>query len=47
VNVLLTDSALRTKMGRSSRRRVEEQFSWVSIARQTLELYEHVVANHR
>jgi glycosyltransferase involved in cell wall biosynthesis len=43
VNRLLADSALRETMGRMARRRVEEQFSWTSIARQTLAFYSDVI----
>ncbi len=45
VNVLLDDAELRASMARKARARVEQQFSWGSIARQTLEFYEHVRAN--
>jgi glycosyltransferase involved in cell wall biosynthesis len=31
-------------MARKARRRVEEHFSWTSIARQTLEFYETLVS---
>ena len=44
VNVLLDDPDLRASMARKARARVEQQFSWASIARQTLEFYEHVRA---
>jgi starch synthase len=47
VNVLLDDPALRETMGRKARARVEQQFSWTSIARQTLDFYEHLVTAHR
>jgi alpha-maltose-1-phosphate synthase len=47
VNVLLDDPALRDTMGRKARARVEEHFSWTSIARQTLEFYTHLIASHR
>jgi starch synthase len=40
VNTLLDDPELRASMARKARRRVEEHFSWTSIARQTLEFYE-------
>jgi alpha-maltose-1-phosphate synthase len=46
VNVLLQDPDRREAMGRKARARVEEQFSWRSIARQTLDYYEHLVAAH-
>jgi starch synthase len=44
VNVLLDDPALRQKMSINARARVEEQFSWSSIARQTVGFYEELVA---
>ena len=47
VNVLLEDRDLREAMGRKARTRVEEQFSWTSIARQTLDFYEALAAAHR
>jgi glycosyltransferase involved in cell wall biosynthesis len=47
VNILLADQSLREAMGRKARQRVEQQFSWTSIARQTLEFYQHVVTAHQ
>jgi starch synthase len=44
VNILLDDPALRESMAEKSRARVEQHFSWTSIARQTLEFYEELVA---
>jgi glycosyltransferase involved in cell wall biosynthesis len=46
VNTLLQDPALRAAMARRARSRVEEHFSWTSIARQTLNFYEEVIARH-
>jgi len=46
VNTLLADPELRAKMARAARRRVEERFSWTSIARQTLDFYQHLVDRH-
>jgi len=46
VNVLLDDPALRQSMAEKARLRVERQFSWTSIARQTLGFYEDLVAAH-
>jgi alpha-maltose-1-phosphate synthase len=46
VNVLLDDPALRQSMAERARFRVEQQFSWTSIARHTLEFYEELVAAH-
>ena len=47
VNCLLDDPALRAAMARNARARVEQHFSWQSIARQTLEFYEDVIADYR
>jgi glycogen synthase len=47
VNVLLDDENLRKSMASESRKRVERQFSWTTIARQTLEFYQELVAAHR
>lgn len=44
VNVLLDDPDLRETMGKRARARVEQHFSWTSIARQTLEFYQELVA---
>jgi glycosyltransferase involved in cell wall biosynthesis len=46
VNALLNDASRRTTMGRRARIRVEEQFSWTSIARQTVAFYEEVIARY-
>jgi alpha-maltose-1-phosphate synthase len=43
VNRLLADSALRATMARMARLRVEQHFSWTSIARQTLEFYSDII----
>ncbi|MEO7275066.1 MAG: glycogen synthase [Vicinamibacterales bacterium] len=43
VNRLLADSALRATMARASRLRVEQHFSWTSIARKTLDFYANVI----
>jgi alpha-maltose-1-phosphate synthase len=39
IDTLLADPALRAKMGAASRQRVEQQFSWASVARRTLDFY--------
>ncbi len=39
VNALMADADRRTAMGTAARKRVEEQFSWRSIAEQTLDFY--------
>ena len=44
VNTLLDDPAMRDRMATQARARVEQKFSWTSIARQTLEFYEELVA---
>ena len=46
VNRLLADPELRATMARTARKRVEEQFSWTSIARQTLDFYTRVIERH-
>ncbi|MDH5339822.1 MAG: glycogen synthase [Rubrivivax sp.] len=46
VNTLLDDPDLRAAMGRRARERVEQRFSWASIARQTLDFYTEVIAAH-
>ena len=46
VNVLLDDPALRQRMAEKARARVEQQFSWTSIAKQTLEFYQELVQTH-
>jgi glycosyltransferase involved in cell wall biosynthesis len=46
VNVLLSDPELRGRMARKARARVEQQFGWTAIARQTMEFYESVTARH-
>jgi alpha-maltose-1-phosphate synthase len=47
VNVLLDDPDLRTAMGAKARARVEQKFSWTSIARQTLEFYQELILHQR
>jgi glycogen synthase len=47
VNVLLDDPALQEAMAGKARARVEQEFSWTSIARQTASFYEDVIARHR
>ncbi len=44
VNVLLDDPELRRSMGRKARVRVEERFSWTSIAKQTADFYSDVLS---
>jgi len=46
VNTLLDDADLRARMGRRARERVEQKFSWTSIARQTLAFYEEIITRH-
>jgi glycosyltransferase involved in cell wall biosynthesis len=47
VNVLVDNPGLRDTMARNARARVEQSFSWTSIARQTLEFYQELIARHR
>jgi starch synthase len=44
INALMKDPASREVMGLAGRRRAVEHFSWAAIARQTVELYEDVIA---
>jgi glycogen synthase len=46
VNSLLRNPALRASMAARARARVESQFSWTSIARQTLAFYEELIRGH-
>ena len=39
INHLLRDGALREQMARAGRKRVEREFAWAAIARQTADLY--------
>jgi starch synthase len=43
INQLMKDQQLREKFGKAGRKRVEEQFSWTSIAQRTKALYETLV----
>jgi starch synthase len=43
INRLMKDRQLREKFGRAGRKRVEENFSWFSIAQKTKALYENLV----
>lgn len=43
VNELMADSALRERMGKAGRKRVEEHFGWTAIARRTVNLYKSLV----
>jgi glycogen synthase len=43
INTILGDDALRAAMSRRARARVEEHFSWTSIARRTLDFYEWLI----
>jgi starch synthase len=47
INRLLADPALRARMGRAGRRRVEEHFAWSTIARRTVDLYQSLLAARR
>ncbi|NCB37993.1 MAG: glycogen synthase [Erysipelotrichia bacterium] len=43
INTLMADPALRNKMAAAGRRRVEDVFSWKSIAHQTVDLYNSLI----
>ena len=43
INILLDNKELREKMAKNGRKRVEETFDWVAIAKQVKELYESLV----
>jgi starch synthase len=45
-NTLLRNPEMRAAMGRKARARVEQQFSWSSVARQTLTFYQEVLTRH-
>lgn len=46
VNMILRDDELREKMGKASRQRVEDVFSWTAIAEQTAQFYQEVISNY-
>ena len=43
INILLSDAALRKKMGEHGRRKVEEKFTWDKVVRQIEEVYKEVI----
>ena len=43
INELINDDALRNKMAENSRKRVEDYFDWVAIAKQVEELYKSLI----
>jgi len=43
VNKLVNNKELRDSMAKNGRRRVEEHFDWVAIAKQTKELYKSLI----
>jgi starch synthase len=47
VSALLADREKAKRFGEAGRRRVEEKFSWTSIADQTIELYRELIASRR
>ncbi|MDR1760750.1 MAG: glycogen synthase [Fibrobacter sp.] len=47
LNLILDDKALAKRMGEASRKRAIDVFSWKSIAKQTLNFYESVLARYR
>ncbi len=44
---LLSDREKARRFGEAGRRRVEEKFSWTSIAEQTIELYRELIGKHQ
>jgi len=40
---LLSDGALRERLGKAGRKLVEEKYNWTEVARQTLRLYERIL----
>lgn len=47
INRVLADPALRERMSQAGRKRVEQNFAWSAIARQTLELYQSLATRGR
>lgn len=43
INKLIDDKELRESMAKKGRKRVEEYFDWISIAKQTEELYKTLI----
>lgn len=43
INSLMADPALKDSMAKAGRKRVEDVFSWKSIAQQTVELYKSLI----
>lgn len=47
INKLMADPALCDKFAKAGRKRVEEVFSWKSIAKQTVELYKSIISERK
>jgi alpha-maltose-1-phosphate synthase len=47
ISILLADPQRARQFGDAGRKRVEEKFSWSTIAAQTIDLYRHLIASHR
>ena len=47
VNALVADPARARAMGRAGRQRAEQEFSWRTIAEQTVAVYRAAIAAHR
>ncbi len=45
INTLIQAPEKRRQMGGAARKRIENQFSWASIARQTMDFYAHLIKN--
>jgi glycogen synthase len=46
INKLLADQEIRQKFAKAGRKRVEEYFSWSSIAKKTISYYEEMIGNY-
>lgn len=47
INILLNNKDLAVKFGENGRKRVEEMFSWESIAKKTYEMYKDVIEKYK
>ncbi|MFO7913376.1 MAG: glycogen synthase [Desulfotignum sp.] len=45
INTLIQAPEKRVQMGAAARKRIEKQFSWTSIAQQTMDFYHHLITN--
>jgi glycogen synthase len=47
INILLANKELAREFGKNGRKRVEEKFSWASIAKRTYEMYKDVIKEYK